>query len=57
MVYVNARSTSICPIRGARLSPNGHRIMRCPRCGSEDRDVMAVKNLLKERCGDFIRSP
>jgi len=31
-----------------RLSPNGYRMMMCPACGlKEDRDVMAVKNLLR----------
>jgi putative transposase len=48
VVYVNARGTStLCPICGEKLSPNGHRLMRCPKCGlEEDRDVIAVRNLL-----------
>jgi putative transposase len=32
---------------GGRLSPNGHRRLKC-KCGlEEDRDVVAVKNLLR----------
>jgi len=48
VVYVNARGTStLCPICGVKLSPNGHRFMRCPKCGlEEDRDIIAVRNLL-----------
>jgi len=49
--YVNPKSTSkTCPVCGGELdlSPNGHRLMRCLRCGlEEDRDVIAVKNLAK----------
>jgi putative transposase len=31
-----------------KLSPNGHRRMRCPKCGlEEDRDAVAVRNLLE----------
>jgi putative transposase len=48
VVYVEARGTSsLCPICGERLSPNGHRRLKC-RCGlEEDRDIVAVKNLLR----------
>jgi putative transposase len=51
VVYVNARGTStLCPICRVKLSPNGHRFMRCPKCGlEEDRDIIAVRNLLKLR--------
>ena len=47
--YVDARDTSsLCLICRGRLSPNGYRRLKCPRCGFEDdRDVIAVKNLLK----------
>ena len=47
--YVNARgSSSLCPKCGVRLSPNGYRRMKCPECGlEEDRDIVAVKNLLE----------
>jgi putative transposase len=50
VVYVNPKGTSsTCPICGVRLSPNGHRLMRCPKCGlEEDRDVIAVRNLLRK---------
>ena len=35
------------PVCGEKLGPNGHRRMKCPGCGlEEDRDVIAVKNLL-----------
>jgi len=46
--YVDAKGTSsLCPICGGKLSPNGYRMMMCPTCGlKEDRDVIAVKNLL-----------
>ncbi|MCD6356990.1 MAG: transposase [Thermoproteales archaeon] len=49
--YLNPRNTSSqCPACGGRLveAPNGHRLLRCPRCGLEgDRDVIACLNLLK----------
>ncbi len=49
--YVNPAYTSkICPICGGELeeSSNGRRLRRCQRCGlEEDRDVIAVKNLVK----------
>jgi putative transposase len=49
VVYLNAKDTSsLCPISGEKLSPNGYRRMRCLSCGlEEDRDVIAVKNLLR----------
>jgi putative transposase len=48
VVYLNAKCTSsLCPTCGEKLSPNGYRRMRCLSCGlEEDRDVIAVKNLL-----------
>jgi putative transposase len=48
VVYVDAKGTSsLCPVCGGRLSPNGHRRLKCG-CGlEEDRDVIAVKNLLR----------
>jgi len=48
--YVNAKGTSsLCPICGEKLSPNGYRLMTCPTCGlEEDRDAIAVKNLLRK---------
>jgi putative transposase len=51
VTYVNAKGTSsLCPICGGKLSPNGYRRLRCSRCGlEEDRDIIAVKNLLR-RC-------
>jgi putative transposase len=49
VTYVDPRGTSsLCPTCGEKLSPNGHRRVRCPKCGlEEDRDVVAVKNLLR----------
>jgi putative transposase len=49
VVYLNAKNTSsLCPTCGEKLSPNGYRMMRCLSCGlEEDRDVIAVKNLLR----------
>jgi putative transposase len=49
VVYLNAKDTSsLCPICGEKLSPNGYRRIRCLRCGmEEDRDIIAVKNLLQ----------
>jgi putative transposase len=60
VIYVNPRGTSSrCPVCGVRLSPNGHRVLKCPRCGYEnDRDVIAVLNLVKrytEDVGSFPR--
>jgi IS605 OrfB family transposase len=49
--YINPRGTSkTCPICGDELeeSSNGRRLRKCKRCGlEEDRDVIAVKNLVK----------
>jgi putative transposase len=47
--YIEADYTSsLCPVCGEKLSPNGYRQMKCSGCGlEEDRDVIAVKNLLR----------
>ena len=57
--YVNAKGTSsLCPICGGELSPNGCRLMKCPSCGTEqDRDIIAVKNLLRRHQMDVGASP
>ncbi|NJE77372.1 RNA-guided endonuclease TnpB family protein, partial [Thermococcus sp. ES12] len=41
VVFVNpAYTSSLCPICGSKLSPNGHRVLKCSNCGFEaDRDV------------------
>ena len=46
VIYVDpAQTSSLCPICGGRLSPNGHRIMRCENCGFEaDRDIIGSWN-------------
>ena len=57
--YVDANETSsLCPICGGRLSPNGYRQMVCPTCVlEEDRDVITVKNLLHKHQRDVGASP
>ncbi len=43
---------------GGRLSPNGYRRMKCLKCGlEEDRDIVAVKNLLRRCKIDVGASP
>jgi len=58
VVYVDAKGTSsLCPMCGGRLSPNGHRRLKC-KCGlEEDRDIIAVKNLLRRYRMDVGASP
>jgi putative transposase len=59
VVYVDPRGTSsLCLTCGEKLSPNGHRMVRCPKCGlEEDRDVLAVRNLLRRYQMDVGSSP
>ncbi|AIU69060.1 transposase [Thermococcus eurythermalis] len=47
VVFVNpAYTSSLCPICGEKLSPNGHRILKCLNCGFEaDRDVVGSWNI------------
>jgi len=47
VVYVDpAQTSSLCPICGGRLSPNGHRILKCENCGFEaDRDIIGSWNI------------
>ncbi|MHA1596908.1 MAG: IS200/IS605 family accessory protein TnpB-related protein [Candidatus Asgardarchaeia archaeon] len=42
VVFVNpAHTSSLCPVCGEKLSPNGHRVLKCSNCGFEgDRDVI-----------------
>jgi len=56
--YVKAyKTSSLCPICGCRLNPNGQRLLKCNRCEiTFDRDVVATLNLFKSGCGEF-RSP
>jgi putative transposase len=51
VTYVNPRGTStLCPICGGKLASNGHREMKCPKCGYEgDRDIIACLNMLRMR--------
>jgi putative transposase len=58
--YVNpAYTSSLCLVCGGELdlSSNGHRLMKCQRCGlEEDRDVIAVKNLVKRHYEEYINT-
>ena len=47
VVFVNpAHTSSLCPICGGKLSPNGHRVLKCSNCGFEaDRDVVGSWNI------------
>jgi len=51
VVYVNPKGTStLCPICGGKLASNGHRQLKCSKCGYEnDRDVTACLNMLRMR--------
>jgi putative transposase len=57
--YVDpAYTSSLCPVCGGELdlSSNGHRLMKCQRCGlEEDRDVIAVKNPVKRHYEEYIK--
>ncbi|ALM74379.1 RNA-guided endonuclease InsQ/TnpB family protein [Thermococcus barophilus] len=46
VVFVNpAHTSSLCPICGGKLSPNGHRVLSC-KCGFEaDRDMVGSWNI------------
>ncbi len=59
--YVNPKHTSsLCPICGGKLAPNGHRLLRCDACGYKaDRDIIAAVNLLRRnpRCGESPLPP
>ena len=47
VVFVNpAYTSSLCPVCGGKLSPNGHRVLKCSNCGFEaDRDVVGSWNV------------
>ncbi len=47
VVFVNpAFTSSLCPICGGKLSPNGGRVLKCLNCGFEaDRDVVGSWNI------------
>ncbi|MGC8933421.1 MAG: zinc ribbon domain-containing protein [Candidatus Methanodesulfokora sp.] len=45
----NILCSSLCPICGGKLAPNGHRVLKCS-CGFQgDRDIVACLNLLRMR--------
>ncbi|MHA1332476.1 MAG: RNA-guided endonuclease InsQ/TnpB family protein [Candidatus Odinarchaeia archaeon] len=47
VVFVNPTHTSsLCPVCGDKLGPNGHRVLKCSKCGFEaDRDVAGSWNI------------
>ncbi len=47
IIYVDAKGTSTyCPICGAKLSPNGHRTLKCKKCRLiADRDIIGTWNI------------
>ncbi|NJE61230.1 RNA-guided endonuclease TnpB family protein [Thermococcus sp. 21S7] len=47
VVFVNpAHTSSLCPVCGGKLSPNGGRVLKCSNCGFEaDRDVVGSWNV------------
>jgi len=47
VIYVDpAQTSSLCPICGEKLSPNGHRVLKCKNCGFKaDRDVVGSINI------------
>ncbi|ACS90787.1 MAG: IS200/IS605 family element transposase accessory protein TnpB [Thermococcus sp.] len=47
VVFVDpAYTSSLCPVCGEKLSPNGHRVLKCLNCGFEaDRDVVGSWNV------------
>ena len=47
VVFVDpAHTSSLCPICGSKLSPNGHRALKCRRCGFKaNRDVVGSWNI------------
>ncbi|NJE62103.1 RNA-guided endonuclease TnpB family protein [Thermococcus sp. 21S7] len=47
VVFVNpAYTSSLCPVCGGKLSPNGGRVVKCSNCGFEaDRDVVGSWNI------------
>ncbi|WP_148882044.1 RNA-guided endonuclease InsQ/TnpB family protein [Thermococcus aciditolerans] len=47
VVFVNpALTSSLCPVCGDKLSPNGGRVLKCSKCGFEaDRDVVGSWNI------------
>ena len=47
VVFVDpAFTSSLCPVCGVKLSSNGHRVLKCKKCGFEaDRDVVGSWNI------------
>ncbi|NJE09235.1 transposase [Thermococcus sp. M39] len=47
VVFVNpAHTSSLCPVCGGKLSPNGHGVLKCSNCGFEaDRDAVGSLNI------------
>jgi putative transposase len=55
VTYVNPKGTSnLCPICGGKLASNGHRLMKCRKCGYEnDRNITACLNMLRMKEAPF----
>ena len=52
VIYVNPKGTSsLCPICGGEIvASNGHRLLKCLKCGYENnRDIVACLNMLRMR--------
>ena len=49
VIHVEPKGTSsLCPICGGKLAPNGYRLSKCNGCGYEnDRDIIACLNMLR----------
>ena len=56
VVYEDAyKTSSLCPICGEELSPNGYRELKCRKCGLvADRDVVGAWSLLKRHVGSPV---
>lgn len=56
VIYEDAyKTSSLCPICGEELSPNGYRELKCRKCGLvADRDVIGAWNLLKRHVGSSV---
>jgi IS605 OrfB family transposase len=62
VVAINPRGTSsTCPRCNSKLSENGYRIFKCPRCGFKaDRDMVAVLNIERKaikKMGGSLATP
>ena len=56
VVYEDAyKTSSLCPVCGEELSPNGYRELKCRKCRlAANRDVIGAWNLLKRHVGSSV---